>query len=102
MEYIMDGKVQSRDFSMDELKHQSNKEMMGCDRTPEEVVNSIKITEGPVTHMSMAVQKTSRTPYSDATQVSMFFVSWNLQFNRKPEVYSETRSFQWNFMSVWI
>ena len=72
----MDGKVQSRDFSMDELKHQSNKEMMSCDRTPEEVVNSIKITEGPVTHMSMAVQKTSRTPYSDATQVSsMFFVS---------------------------
>ena len=35
----------------------------------EAVVNSIKITEGPVTHMSMAVKQSSRTPYSDATQV---------------------------------
>jgi len=32
------------------------------------LVNSIRITEGPVTHMSMAVKQTSRTPYSDATQ----------------------------------
>jgi len=34
----------------------------------ENVVNSIRISEGPVTHMSMAVKETSRTPYSDATQ----------------------------------
>ncbi|XP_023321666.1 transcription factor sem-2 [Eurytemora carolleeae] len=34
----------------------------------ESIVNSIKLTEGPVTHMSMAVKQTSRTPYSDATQ----------------------------------
>jgi len=34
----------------------------------EAVINSIRLTEGPVTHMSMAVKQTSRTPYSDATQ----------------------------------
>jgi hypothetical protein len=34
----------------------------------ENIVNSIRITEGPVTHMSMAVKNNSRTPYSDATQ----------------------------------
>jgi hypothetical protein len=64
--FSTDSKVASRGFSMD------TKESNGfaAERTPEEVVNSIKITEGPVTHMSMAVQKTSRTPYSDATQVS--------------------------------
>ena len=28
-----------------------------------------RISEGPVTHMSMSVKGTSRTPYSDATQV---------------------------------
>ena len=39
------------------------------DKTTEEVVNSITITEGPVTNMSLGVQKTSRTPYSDATKV---------------------------------
>jgi len=38
------------------------------DKTTEEVVNSITITEGPVTNMSLGVQKTSRTPYSDATK----------------------------------
>jgi len=38
------------------------------DRTTEEVVNSITITEGPVTNMSLAIPKTSRTPYSDATK----------------------------------
>jgi len=32
------------------------------------VINSIRISEGPVTHMSMSVKGTSRTPYSDATQ----------------------------------
>ncbi len=65
--FSTDSKVASRGFSMD------TKESNGfaAERTPEEVVNSIKITEGPVTHMSMAVQKTSRTPYSDATQVSV-------------------------------
>ena len=41
------------------------------DRTTEEVVNSITITEGPVTNMSLAIPKTSRTPYSDATKVSL-------------------------------
>jgi hypothetical protein len=34
----------------------------------ETIVNSINISEGPVTHMSMSVKDTSRTPYSDATQ----------------------------------
>lgn len=38
------------------------------DKTTEEVVNSITITEGPVTNMSLAIPKTSRTPYSDATK----------------------------------
>jgi len=38
------------------------------DKTTEEVVNSITITEGPVTNMSMAVHENSRTPYSDATK----------------------------------
>ena len=37
--------------------------------TTEQLVNSITITEGPVTNMSLAVQKQSRTPYSDATKV---------------------------------
>ena len=37
----------------------------------ENVVNSIRISEGPVTHMSMAVKGSSRTPYSDATQVGI-------------------------------
>jgi len=36
--------------------------------TTEQLVNSITITEGPVTNMSLAVQKQSRTPYSDATK----------------------------------
>ena len=40
------------------------------DKTTEEVINSIQITEGPVTTMSLGVQKSSRTPYSDATKVS--------------------------------
>lgn len=31
-------------------------------------MNSITITEGPVTNMSLAIPKTSRTPYSDATK----------------------------------
>ena len=39
------------------------------DKTTEEVINSIQITEGPVTTMSLGVQKSSRTPYSDATKV---------------------------------
>ena len=39
------------------------------DKTTEEIVNSITITEGPVQNMSLNVQKTSRTPYSDATKV---------------------------------
>lgn len=38
------------------------------DKTTEEIVNSITITEGPVQNMSLNVQKTSRTPYSDATK----------------------------------
>jgi len=38
------------------------------DKTTEEVVNSITITEGPVTNMSLAIAKTTRTPYSDATK----------------------------------
>jgi len=38
------------------------------DKTTEEVINSIQITEGPVTTMSLGVQKSSRTPYSDATK----------------------------------
>ena len=37
--------------------------------TTEQLVNSITITEGPVTNMSLAVGKASRTPYSDATKV---------------------------------
>ena len=41
------------------------------DKTTEEVINSIQITEGPVTTMSLGVQKSSRTPYSDATKVSL-------------------------------
>jgi len=41
------------------------------DKTTEEVVNSITITEGPVTNMSLAIAKTTRTPYSDATKVSL-------------------------------
>lgn len=36
--------------------------------TTEQLVNSITITEGPVTNMSLAVGKASRTPYSDATK----------------------------------
>ena len=40
------------------------------DKTTEEVINSIQIMEGPVTTMSLGVQKSSRTPYSDATKVS--------------------------------
>ena len=31
----------------------------------------VRISEGPVRHMSMAVKGTSRTPYSDATQVNV-------------------------------
>ena len=38
--------------------------------TTEQLVNSITITEGPVQNMSLAVGKTSRTPYSDATKVT--------------------------------
>jgi len=38
------------------------------DKTTEEVINSVQITEGPVTTMSLGVQKSSRTPYSDATK----------------------------------
>jgi len=38
------------------------------DRSAEELINSVQITEGPVTTMSLNVQKTSRTPYSDATK----------------------------------
>ena len=49
------------------------KDMMGridtMNATTEELVNSITITEGPVTNMSLAVGKASRTPYSDATKV---------------------------------
>lgn len=41
------------------------------DKTTEEVINSIQITEGPVTTMSLGVQKSSRTPYSDATKVRL-------------------------------
>ena len=41
------------------------------DKTTEEVINSIQITEGPVTTMSLGVQKSSRTPHSDATKVSL-------------------------------
>ena len=37
--------------------------------TTEELVNSIRITEGPVTNMSLGIQKNTRTPYSDATKV---------------------------------
>ena len=35
----------------------------------EQLVNSINITEGPVTNMSLAIQANTRTPYSDATKV---------------------------------
>lgn len=38
------------------------------DKTTEEVINSISITEGPVQTMSLNIQKNSRTPYSDATK----------------------------------
>jgi hypothetical protein len=65
-DFTIGGRSQTADFSMDVKESKE----FGPERTPEEVVNSIKITEGPVTHMSMAVQKTSRTPYSDATQAS--------------------------------
>ena len=37
--------------------------------TTEQLVNSINITEGPVTNMSLAIQANTRTPYSDATKV---------------------------------
>ena len=50
------------------LRAMSRFDMM--DKTTEEVINSIQITEGPVTTMSLGVQKSSRTPYSDATKVS--------------------------------
>ena len=39
------------------------------DKTTEEVINSIQITEGPVTNMSLAISTNTRTPYSDATKV---------------------------------
>ena len=35
----------------------------------EQLVNSINITEGPVTNMSLAISTNTRTPYSDATKV---------------------------------
>ena len=47
------------------------------DKSSEEVVNSIRITEGPVQTMSLAVGKTSRTPYSDATKVGVTGVVWS-------------------------
>jgi len=34
----------------------------------EQLVNSINITEGPVTNMSLAISTNTRTPYSDATK----------------------------------
>jgi hypothetical protein len=83
MEYFTEGKIQLREFSVELKQQQQQQEQQEqCkERTPEEVVNSIKITEGPVTHMSMAVQKTSRTPYSDATQVrSLYTFSIELEF----------------------
>ena len=46
--------------------------------TTEQLVNSITITEGPVTNMSLAVQKQSRTPYSDATKVRLFQILFQL------------------------
>ena len=36
----------------------------------EQLVNSINITEGPVTNMSLAISNHTRTPYSDATKVN--------------------------------
>ena len=50
------------------------------DKTTEEVINSIQITEGPVTTMSLGVQKSSRTPYSDATKVSTIHQQTRFRF----------------------
>ena len=38
----------------------------------EQLVNSINITEGPVTNMSLAISNHTRTPYSDATKVNNY------------------------------
>jgi hypothetical protein len=53
------------------------------DKTTEEVVNSITITEGPVTNMSLAIPKTSRTPYSDATKVRLNIKTLMIQMNER-------------------
>ena len=37
----------------------------------EQLVNSINITEGPVTNMSLGISANTRTPYSDATKVKI-------------------------------
>ena len=41
----------------------------------EQLVNSINITEGPVTNMSLAISNHTRTPYSDATKVNTKYLS---------------------------
>ena len=43
--------------------------MDAMNATTEELVNSIRITEGPVQNMSLGIAKNTRTPYSDATKV---------------------------------
>lgn len=65
-------------FTMDLKDMMSRMDTMNA--TTEQLVNSITITEGPVQNMSLAVGKTSRTPYSDATKVSVMMLPLNVQF----------------------
>ena len=75
------------------LRAMSRFDMM--DKTTEEVINSIQITEGPVTTMSLGVQKSSRTPYSDATKVSTVHQWVGFRF-RVREIRGEMNAVNWD------